>query len=469
MTPPRPRRTLPQPPGTATAATAPPHPAPPARTRDAGVALLTVIILLALISALTLTLAVITTNNLASARLSQQAGAAANASDAGIAQAVTYLRTTGVKKINACSPVCATEPFGNQANPALITVPGRAGQTYRVWIQVIAPYPTNKPGIYRIHASGTAGGPAARAVTTDVEVTSFDTPLGIFANSVNGGGTADVHRVSIFSTGCIYKRDKIVFEGIDVAYNIPAAAHTSQIITESQGSGQFCPSTAQPIHNPSSPPAQRRCNPAYPYDQDKFGGPLTGTPCYQAHSATYPLTSLIASDAELKSLYGMKQPIFTQSQLDQLKSIATGQNNYYTTATGWTPPTNPDAVMYFDLTATDPGGLVDLNNMTGWSRPYPLEANDPNCLPRSLTIIIEGGNARLNSNSVLFGSVFLISGDPYGRVSKANGTSTFIGSIYSNTLDLTGTADMWLDKCFVSNVSPALTNVRTYNYREVDR
>lgn len=441
----------------------------PGRCDDSGAALLTVIAAIVLISALTATLAMVTTSNLVSARLTQQAGAALNASDAGIAQAVTYLRTTGAKRINRCSPACATEPWGNSTNPAVVTVPGAAGQSYRVWIEVLAPYPDYVPGRYRIHATGTAGGPAGRTVTSDVEITPYQFPMGIMANSVNGGGTADVHRESVFSTGCVYKRSKIDFDGIDAYYNIPAAVHTSQIITDSQGSGQFCPSTKQPIHDTRQSGGAKNCNPLYPFDQDRNGGPLNGTTCYQAHSSTYPLTSLIASDAELFSLYKMKQPVFSQSQLDQLKSIAVSQNNYYTTATGWTSPTTADAVMYFDLTATDPGGLVDLNDLTGWSRSVPLAADDPACPARSLAIIIEGGNMRLNSNSVLFASVFLTSGDPYGQVFKANGTATYIGTLYSNGLDLTGTADFWLDKCFVSNVSPALTDVVTYNYREIDR
>ena len=432
---------------------------------------MTVVMMLALVSALTMTLAVVTTNNLSSARLSQQAGAALNAADAGIAQGLTYLRQTGVKTLNQCSPTCASDAYGNSAAPATVAIPGRAGQSYKVWIEVIAPYPANATGIYRVHSTGFAGGPASRTITTDAMVTSYDIPYGIFANSVVGGGNTDVHRASILSTGCIWKRSKMEFAGIDVAYGIPAAAHSSQIITDDQGSGQYCPNTNKPIHDPSKPPADKNCNALYPYDQDKYGGPLAGTACYQAHSATYPLTSLIASDADLMSAYGIRQPVFSQAQLDQLKAIAISQDNYYTTAASntWTSPTEKDAVMYFDLTATDPGGLVDTNFITGWDRAYPLSASHASCEPRSLVVIIEGGNAKLNSNSVLFGSLFLISGNPYGQLQKSNGMSTMIGTVYANNIDFTGTADMWLDECFLANMSPGLTNVEAFNYREVDR
>lgn len=438
-------------------------------TRDSGIALLTVILMLALVSALTLSLAVLTTNNLASARLSQQAGASLNAADAGVAQAVSYLRENGGRDLD-CSPTCTTNPWGNKANPATVTVPGKAGQTFKVWIEPLAPYPANKPGYYRIHSTGTAGGPAGRVTEVDAEVTGMKIPTGVMADSVNGGGDSAVHHESIFSTGCVYKRSKIVFDGLDIAYGIPAAVHTSQIISDDQGSGKYCPGMKKPIHDPKNPPASKNCNPAYPYDQDANGGDLTGTTCYKAYNGTYPTTSLIASDADLFAKYNISPQVFSQAQLDQLKTVAVSQANYYTSHTGWTAPTEKNSVLYFDLTKTDPGGMVDLNNLSPtWSRPPDLSATDPSCQAKSLLVIIEGGNARLNSNSTLYASTFLISKDPYGNVTKSNGTSTYIGTLYANNLDLTGTTDMHLDACFLANTSPALTTVRTFNYREVDR
>lgn len=437
---------------------------------DSGAALLTVVMMLVLVGALTLTLAVVTINNLTSARLAQQTGTALNASDAAIAQAVTYLRENGVGQINQCSPNCTSHAWGNQDSPAKVTIPGKAGQTYEVWIEPIVKYPANKVGYYKIHATGLAGGPAGRTVEVTAEITGMKVPLGIMAASVNGGGTADVHHESIFSTGCVYKRSKIEFEGIDLAYNIPAAVHTSQVITDDQGSGKYCPQGGKDIHRSTGTPAQRYCNPAYPYDQDSKGGPLSGTTCHLAHAGVYPDTSLIASDADLFAKYDFSPQPFTQAQLDQLQTIAISQDNYYQSASSWTAPTERNAVLYFDLKSTNPGGLVDLNNLSPrWSRPAGLEANSPECESRSLLIVIDGGNARLNSNSVVFASTFLVSGDPYGNVTKANGTSTYIGSLYSNNLDLTGTSDLHMDKCFLANPSPALTTVRTFDYREVDR
>ncbi len=471
----------------------------PVRRRDErGAALLVVMMMLALISALTLTVAMVTTNNLVSARLSQQAGSALNASDAGVAQAVIYLKNHNVRTLNGCSPACPSEPWGNSTNPATVTVNGKAGQKYQVWIEPIAKYPANKPGVYRVHSTGVAGGGAGRSVTADIWISPMPLLFGIVANSIAGGGNAGVQRVSIFSTGCIYKRSQIQFSGIDEAYGVPAAAHTSQVITDDQGSGKTCPGTNKPIHDPTKTGEARYCNPDYPYDEDKFGGPLTsGGACFdRARNATtatpypgfgalpqfsdsgnpiaykYLQSSLLADDAALYTRYGVSQPSFTQAQLEQLKSLAMSQGNYRTSATIAPIPSDPDSVLYIDLTAAAANGReVDLNQLavSPWNRPANLSATDPACPSRSLMVIIEGGDARLNSNSTLAASLFMVSGDPYGNVTKANGTATFTGTISANNLDLTGTSDISLDSCYLANRPPGLSTFATKNYREVDR
>ncbi|MGV8847744.1 hypothetical protein [Tessaracoccus sp.] len=195
---------------------------------------------------------------------------------------------------------------------------------------------------------------------------------------------------------------------------------------------------------------------------------MAGTPC-QGAAGAYPQTSLIASDADLFAKYKLTSPPLTDAQLEQLKTVAISQGNYWTSSGGWTSPNEANAVMYFDLLRTDPGGQVNLNNVVGFGRAPGLSASDPTCGVKSLVIIITGGNASLNSNQQLAASLFLLGDDPYGKLRKANGTSSFIGTVYANNIDLTGTADMHMDTCFAANLSPSLFDVRTSNYREVDR
>ena len=65
----------------------------------------------------------------------------------------------------------------------------------------------------------------------------------------------------------------------------------------------------------------------------------------------------------------------------------------------------------------------------------------------------------------------LTSAAPYGHVSKANGTSNFIGTVYADSVDLTGGTRFSLDECFLQNLAPSLvdTTLEVTDYREVDR
>ncbi|PVG81538.1 hypothetical protein DDE18_16125 [Nocardioides gansuensis] len=460
---------------------------PTARVRDEhGSAMLITLMVMAVVTALATTIAVLTVNNLQSSWRAQQAGAAVNAADAGIAQAMSYLRGSGVRGLK-CSPHCPSNPWGNEQAPTRVEVPGRAGQAYAVWIEPVAPFPANDPGVYRIHATGTAEGAASRSVVADVQVASTETPQGIVARSISGGGAASVSRASIFSTGCVYNRAQISTQGIDAAYGIPAAVHSSQIITESSGTGQYCPSTNKPVHRqPPKYVTAQPCNPAYRYDQDGFGGSLGGTDCWDARMgadwAEYYAPrdldgdgahdvdgSFIRDDETLFELFGIRTPALTPAQLDQLRTIAHSQGNYWTESTGWTSPDEGQAVMFFDLAASDPGGTVDLNDVSGFSRSPNLGAADPQCASRSLVIVIEGGNVKLNSNHRLAAALFLTSEAPHGQVFKANGTSEFVGTIYADTVNLVGTTNASLDECFMDNPSPSLLAFSLGSYRELDR
>jgi hypothetical protein len=456
--------------------------------RDEGSAMILTLLVLALVTALATTVAVVTINNLQASGRAQQAGAALNAADAGVAQAMSYLRSSGVRDLR-CSPSCAANAWGNSTSPATVSLPGVSGQAYRVWIQAVTPFPANDPGLYRIRSTGTAAGGASRSVSVDVRITTSEVPKGIFARTINGGGDASVARESIFSTGCVYNRSKIqmVAGEMDLAYGIPIAVHSSQIITDSNGTGQHCPTTNKPIHRTGTKnQTEQPCNQSYPYDQDRLGGSLIGTACEIAQT-TYPKYygaqdfdgdgvpdvngSFIEGDATLFKLFGIRTPALTQAQIDQMRTVAQSQGNYwqYAHATKWSSPDEPNAVMFFDLTQTDPGGTVDLNNITGFSRDANLSDTDPACTSKSLIIVIEGGNVKLNSNQQLAASIFLTSSAPHGQVFKANGTSDFTGTIYADTVNLTGTANLSMDKCFLANVSPALLDLRTGGYRELDR
>lgn len=156
------------------------------RRDDRGSALILTLMVMALVTGLSTTVAVVTINNLQSSLSAQQAGSALNAADAGVAQAMSYLRSSGVRDLR-CSPSCSTNSWGNQSAPTSVSVTGVIGQAYTVWIQAVTPYPANDPGLYRIHSTGTASGAASRSVTADVTVTTTNLPKGVFARTIKIG------------------------------------------------------------------------------------------------------------------------------------------------------------------------------------------------------------------------------------------------------------------------------------------
>ena len=182
-----------------------------------------------------------------------------------------------------------------------------------------------------------------------------------------------MQRESIYTTGCVYNRSKIDITGIDAATGLPAAVHSARLITDSNGNNANCPSSdSKAIHRFLD------CNLSYPFDQDALGGPLlTGTPCrsglstelYNRYYAARDLDgngsndvdgSYLCDVAALQTLFAIDDDPLSASQLEQLKSVAQQQGTYYVranelTSTKQPTPANPHAVMYFDLTAQDPG------------------------------------------------------------------------------------------------------------------
>lgn len=445
--------------------------------RDEGAAMITTLMVMVLVMALSTTVAVLTIDNLRGSWRAQQSGSAVNAADAGVAQAMSYLRGNGVRLLNECSPNCgAALPWGDDDAPMHVEVAndGNAGEEYEVWIEPLDEYPATNPGRYLIHSTGLAAGDARRSVTVEVGVTATKYPRGIFARTVSGGGNARVTHQSVFSTGCVARRDKIetVPGEIDLAYGIPVGVHTSDYITNQNVNSAHCTESEQKLIHKTSP-----CSSAFPADQDRLGGDLGGHPDCEDLQTDHPeyygrhdldgdddpdvVGSYIEDDATLMELFDFTDPVFTPEQLDQLRAVARAQKNYWTSATGWTDPDEDHAVMFFDLSGAQLGGTVDLNDVSGFT--------PATTCTKSLVIVIEGGNAKLNSNQQLAASIFLTSPAPNGQIVKANGTSNFLGTIYADKINLVGTTNLALDDCFVANPSPSLLTFQIGTYRELDR
>jgi len=442
--------------------------------RERGSAIIMTMLMISVLTGLGLTVFVLATDNLGNAKRDRQATAALANSEAGIGQAIAYLKANGLGDL-ACSPTCgAANPWGDSANGTKVELGN--GETYQVWIEVVEAMTPKVAGRYRVHSVGNAGtGPGSRTVETDVVVTPFEFPLAVYADSVQAGGTGDIHTESLFSKGCIFKRSKIQFEGIDPVYKIPAAAHSAQYITDSNATGSACSATdSKNIHKPSTP-----CNTSYPYDQDKAGGSLVSTSCYHKHSVDYPETSKISSETDLATKFKFNLSGLSSAQLDLLKTAAQEQGFYYTNTTAIptvlqtaaSAANFPNPVLFYDLKGSSVGGLVDLKFLSEavYGRSVPLSATSASCSGNNVLVVVLNGNVKLNGNTTLTASVFAMGPAPHGQVTKANGNSTLIGTVYARSIDLTGTADMHLDDCFLENLPGNLLSMKAENFREVDR
>lgn len=460
------------------------------RSRDEGSALMITMMVMLLVTALATTVLTVTTKNLSAAGRSRDYAAALDAADAGVAQALAYLRSRGTHPLR-CSPTCATNPWGNRTTPATATLPGLAGQSYSVWIEPLAPFPENEPARYRVHADGRSAG-AVRSLEVDVTISrsGWGAPLGVFSRTLEGGGNYTLARTSIFSTGCVYQRARLRFTAAtDVAYGIPTGVHSAQTITTGNGNNTNCGATQTSIH------ASGSCHADFPHDQDASGGPLTSAPCEataQDHPRYYGRHDLdgdgdvdvdgsrIADAQALRDLFGLSETPLSPTQLDDLRAVARSQANgstsyYRRSVTGFPTPDpsrHPNAVLFFDLLGTaDEGGIVDLKDLdeTVWGRDPVLSADAAGCPAQSLMIVVVGGNLRLNGGESLAATIILTSPAPYGKVLRHNGSARTIGTLFADYIDVAGTAEMSLDPCFLSNLSPYLRSTTVGRYVEVDR
>lgn len=468
-------------------------PRPPDR-RDSGSALILTLFATSLAMILGTTILTVTVNDLRSARLARDSAAALALAEAGISQLATYVRTYGTGPL-ACGP-SGCQGYAGPSAKETVTIDDRGSYTF--WVTSDAPLPLENPGVYQFHAIGRSGeGEREIVVEATIGTQPIGLPLGIFAEKVNGGGDSTVTRESIFTTGCVFSRGQIEMRGVDVALGIPAAVHSSQSISE-RGSGTGnCDKPNGDIHPPGSP-----CNAEYPWDHSSSGGNLAGrSACSEPHSrvAYYGALdvdgapgidvdgSFIKDDETLRRLFGIPEDPFTDAQLDALRAVAESQGQLYQNRHEFVSPDQadfPHSVMFFQFDSTYTGPrLVDLNDLTGWDRAINLSPDDARCTDTSLLIVIEGGNVELSSNTGrgntpaveptrgMAASIVLTSSAPLGAVTRATGGASLIGTIYADSVDLSGTVDASLDTCFVHRLSPSLvdTTLSLSEYREVDR
>ncbi|HVA61954.1 MAG TPA: pilus assembly PilX N-terminal domain-containing protein [Mycobacteriales bacterium] len=466
-------------------------------TDDSGVALVVVIMFVIAIGVVGTTAAVVGTAGLRNSAHDRAAGGAQATSDAGVAEAISYIRANGLGALTCAEAVTSDLPTGwtqtsdpcstniswaNDGSPQTVSTGGGttcSGSTacYRVWIgtlQTYVPGAQPVPELLRVHSTGFFGtGPGARSVDVDLSVNPADFPLGIYADSVGTNGNSSFDSVSLFVPGNV--QIKCPPTGVDPAYNLPAAVHAAGTIT--YGPGNKCVKPAGSAH----PPA---CNTARPFDQDGNGGPLTsGDGCYQQGAVqypgtdpSYPTTSYFSAN-DLAN-YGYVPGGLTPSEYEALKAEAQAEGTYFTSTS--TSSLNGALttlqgqgvhfpVVYYDFPSCSNCSLpwVAFNESKDIPSVYTREPSDSsNCDAWGLIIVVRYGNMSFDSGgdlTPLVASIFV----PEGTFSGTNNFSQ-IGTLFVKNLDVTGTQTHELDECFSDNPPGGLLNVTTTNYRAVD-
>jgi type II secretory pathway pseudopilin PulG len=448
-----------------------------ASDRDAGVAMVVTLMVIAVLTGLAATAAGLGISNMQNAGRDRQGTGAQNISEAGIAQGVAYVRGGGVPSltctvledysvaVNTAANGCgnSTNPWSNPLTPQ--HVDAGSGQFYDVWIGVISPFnpPVTRSGTYRIYSTGTSGtGPGQRSVFQDIQIAPLSFPVGIFAaNGVNLGGSGGIFSESLYSTGCINSRGRITFSGTDSYYGVPTAAHSTSMVTESN----IACSALSSVH------ALSPCSVLYPYDQDAYGGSLTATTCALSPGQAY--TSSKFDLNMLKATYGYSARGLTATQYATLKGVALSQHHYYDASspdpgffwpcwtTAATCPNGKAPELKPTIYIKDPGTTNPPTNFTGYQW---VQNSACTAVQSSVVLIVESGALTLNGGAITTGNIFA----PDGNL-QLNGGASVYGSIFTQNLTQTGGGTISLPPCFVQQFNPSIQEVTPVRYHEDDR
>ena len=466
------------------------------RRSDTGAALIPVIGIIAVMSILAATIATLSVNNLRNATRDKQSNSALATSEAGVAEAIEFIRsgTVGLAQLNCpaddtTSTACTANPlrWANPTNPMQVRVDGGtgncvAGETcFRVWISTVKAYdpPLVKEGIYQIHSSGEyGGGPATRDIITEIGVKPYPFPIGVFAESLTGAGGAEVRNESLFTFDCVEQRQsdtssagglRFNATGVDLQWDLPPTAHSvSDIVTNNNCNNNK-------IHTPS-----QACNTTFPYDQSGSGGSLTSTTCFERWTSPYsgnkyPQTSQFTI-ADLQT-FGYRPRALSDDVYAVLKARAQASGTYTTDPGGGSGAGDvfanlaalggTQAVLFFDVSA---GQTVTVGPGDIPSAYFRTENAASVCSPSSLVVVVAGGDLKANSmgsetsgGKKLVTSVFV----PDGAYDGA-GNLPIIGTIFAKEMKLAGTADFRLDQCFVDNPPSSVIDIAALRFWEDD-
>lgn len=476
---------------------------------DQGAAMISVIFLLVALTAIGATVATVTVNDLISSGRDRQGTAALATADAGVSQALEFIRLNGVGQLrcneaNAFPPTlaCAATPatpsarWGSPVNPQQVRLDGTVGNCdpglgcYRVWISTVKPYnpPTVKAGTYRIHSTGFfGGGPGAKSVAVDVKATPAEFPVGVFGEGLDGNGATEVRSEILFTRDCVSPRHTGSGNGIrftdnsgnitiDPYWDQPAAANSTNVVSAANNCG-----TSGNIHRPAVGVCATGTGGVLRNDRDSLGGPVTSGQCYRTYQRQdgtwYPDGDTTRFTLDDLQRYGYQPGGLSGDEYEALRVQSQGMGLYN--------PTSGQILTRLNAAVaagvTHPVIYVDSGNDLSFSRTdipaifnraptvvtIPASTVPSTCtapysvvvVVRNADIVYQGGNSEWRSMAV-----FVPEGDFTG-----NGGYNIVGTLFANNISLGGNERWQLDDCFVDNMPGPLLQLTVETFREDDR
>jgi Tfp pilus assembly protein PilX len=488
------------------------------RGSDEGVALITVMLVVLIITGLTATAAAVSIDNRRNANSDRISGSALGAADAGIARAIEYIRGSSIGALTcpeAAQATCTNQPAGwaSPSSPQQIPLStnGCTSTSFSncatVYITAVTPFnpPAVTSGTYAIHSLGKYGSnPGSRDVVVEVSVTPDTFPIGVFGQTVSGNGGTQIFTESLFTTGCVSSLDDsdnihghgTSFSGIDAFWDQPASAHST--VGLSTGNHSACPSNDSNRvppgpGSPSNGPSASNCpnNTVLNADQSPTGGLVSatvGSACYHQYQrndgtwypdgtcpsgATSPNASGLCDTTAFSvtdlQRYGYRPRGLSDAQYAALKAraqasgtynISTGSIASALTAAQTAGISNP--VLYWD------NGDVSIKANDFPTSFQTAPVGDAGACASNLpivTIVVEHHSVTFQGgNNQWIDAAFFV---PDGSFQGHGGYNVY-GTLFSNNLDL-GSSQTWqLDNCWVQDFPGAVLQVTVKSFREND-
>lgn len=493
---------------------------------QAGVAMVTVLLVGAVLTVVAATASFATIQELSSSSDDSVSGQALSISEAGVDRAITGIRRGGTAQIgNIPWATVMKSGCNNNAEGTLSLTGNVGGGSFTVTVKPVTPMTTcnladvplpNVPQRVYLTSTGTVGG-AERTVQQEIRVVGTNLPIGLFATSdvdVNGAGNqnpARVRRISLVTGGDLEDRNFIAFEGYDPWYtqhdfygnnvknrctdaqtaantcnptdHLPAAAHVVGVI-ECANNGPC--GTTRNEHDPATDDHPVSCN-ANPngsvanqsaWDGSFYGAPTTSgtvTGCANTAIGVPPTTKYPAPGVPPIAI-----PSLTPEEHENLRAAALS-TGLYCNLSRCRIKGGPEFNNSGTWSGTEAGWSTLPNNFTAYfdypnmGYPHPPAhrvtwgANVSACsnnqaTNKSAIIVVHNGDFSVAGGTLLSGAIIAQEGDV-----TFGGGAAINGSVISRTLTMGGNGNFTLDDCALANLLFPFLDVTPVRWVELDR